>query len=176
MFKYFIKLLDRIFAVVGALLFSQIPLFMHQYLQGLIGHEAELRLQVEEMRRAAMQTGKTLEQFINKFLASGDIDFELQGAVMKAMLNRWQYLSDNLISLNNSTVFTRPFVFISHLDFDIAKSSLTNFEPGIPFSLEGGVYLMIGMLFGLLIFYSLRKFFVLTSKFLNKALRHRTNI
>lgn len=71
MIKWISSLIDRIFAAVGGVLFSQAPLFMKQYAQQLSGHAAELRFQVDAMKQAASNSGKTLEQFIQKFTERG---------------------------------------------------------------------------------------------------------
>lgn len=155
--KWLGGLMDRAFAVLGALLFAQAPLFMQEYTQQLIGREAELKLQVEGMRRAASATGKTLEAFINKFAVSGDSDIASQGEAMQGMVSRWYHLSDALSSMQNSNLWGRPFAFVYHLNGDAFSSTLANFHPGLPMSLEGGIYALIGIIFGFFVFAVLRK-------------------
>lgn len=157
MFKWFGGLLDRICAVAGALAFSQVPLFMQQYKQQLSGHVVELQLQVKAMRQAAMLTGKTLEQFIGKFSSSTDGDFARQGEIMHAMVLRWQALTDGFTALNEASTFSAPFVFLSHFNLEIAKETAGAFSPGIPLSLEGGVWAVIGIAAGYLLFYTVKR-------------------
>lgn len=159
MVKWVSGLIDRIFAAAGGVLFSQAPLFMKQYIQQLYGRAAELRYQVDAMRQAATNSGKTLEQFIQKFVDSGDVDFARQGDVMSAMVNRWYYINEALTSLQESSVLTRPFVFIRHMNWDIIKSTWSQYVFGLPLTLEGLIYAVLGIIFGFLVFYGIRKFF-----------------
>lgn len=155
--KWLGGLMDRAFAVLGALLFAQAPLFMQQYTQQLIGREAELKLQVEGMRHAASLSGKTMEAFIKKFTGSGDIDFISQGEAMQGMVTRWYHLSDALAAMQNSTMWGRPFAFIYHLNADAFSSTLANFHAGLPMNLEGAVYALLGIVFGYFVFAFFRK-------------------
>lgn len=173
-------LMDRIFAAAGGLLFLQVPLYMKQYVQQLSGHAAELRFQVDAMRQAATNSGKTLEQFIQKFTESNDVDFVRQGDIMSAMVNRWYHVTDALSALNDSSVFTRPFVFIRHINWDIIKSTWSQYVFGLPLNLEGLVYAVLGIIFGFLVFYVIRKFFIafwlmIKSPFVRKPKEPKTN-
>lgn len=153
MLQWFGGLLDRICAVVGALAVSQIPLFIQQYKHQLSGHVAELQIQVDAMRQAASHSGKTLEQFIKKFVDSQDGDFSLQGEIMQSMVSRWHSLSDAFFALKDASLFTKPVVFALHFNPAIAKETMDSFVPGIPLSLEGGVYALIGIGVGYFVFY-----------------------
>ncbi|MBA3816554.1 MAG: DUF2937 family protein [Parachlamydiaceae bacterium] len=160
MFKWVTGLIDRIFAAAGGVLFSQVPLYMKQYAQQLNGHVAELRYQVDAMRQAATNSGKTLEQFIQKFVDNPDVDFVRQGDIMSAMVNRWHDITNALTALQESSVITRPFVFMRHVNGDIIKSTWSQYVFGLPFTLEGLVYAVVGIICGFLIFYGIRKFFL----------------
>ena len=123
MFKWIGGLSDCVCAVAGALVFLQAPLFIQQYKQQLSGHVSELQLQVEVMRQTAMQSGKTLDQFTNKFIDNSDPDFSRQGEIMKNMVDRWHQLSDAFTALNNASILTKPFAFLSHFNLTIAKEA-----------------------------------------------------
>jgi Protein of unknown function (DUF2937) len=166
MFRWVGGILDRIFVVVGALLFSQAPLFMHQYRQQLAGHVAELQLQVEVMRNAALLSGKTLEQFVSKFLQSSDTDFSRQGQIMQGMVQRWHELSEGLHSLDNSSIWARPIAFFSHFNIQVAKSTLNSFTIGIPITMEGLIYAILGIFFGYALFHLIAKIFTTLFHFL----------
>ena len=157
MLPWLVGLLDRIFAVIGAAVFVQAPLFMQQYTQQLIGRTEELRLQVDAMRRAAGISGKTLDQLLQKFADSGDADFVHQGDVMSGIVQRWYHLSEALTAMEDSSLWSRPLSFLYHLNTDVFKSTLAHFSFGLPISLEGGIYAFIGLMFGYLIFSLLKK-------------------
>lgn len=164
MFLFIRALFDRIFAVIGALLFIQIPLFIQQYSQSLAGHIDELKYQINIMQAAASETGKTLPQYVDKFVQSGDVDFSNQGYIIQAMIERWQSLSNGLSALQQANVFTKPYVFFSNLNFDIARSTLHSYNFGISLSFEGLMYGIIGIFFGYI-------FFVVTAFFSGKCIR-----
>lgn len=159
MWKWLVNMLDRIFSLAGALIFSQAPMFMLQYKQQLAGHVAELHLQIEAMTEAALLSGKDLKTFIHKFLTNSDVDFVHQGEIMQNMSERYQTLLEAYTALNQSSPFTKPFIFLSNLSQDIVKSTYAMFKFGLEFSLEGLIYALVGLFIGYSIFAGIRKFF-----------------
>lgn len=157
MLRWIAGLLDRLFAVAGALMASQAPLFIQHYNQQLSGHISELRHQVEIMRTTALRSDKTLDQFIDKFLGSSDMDFVRQGELMQSMVQRLDTLKESFNSLKEATVLTRPFIFLEQFNWDIAKSTFQSFTIGIPLNTEGLIYALIGIVLGYLTFLCIRK-------------------
>lgn len=150
-------LFDRVFAVIGALVFAQAPMFIQQYGQQLSGRVAELKLQVNSIASAAAQGHKSVPQYIQRFIDSGDQDFMLQGELMQRMTLRFGHLSEALQDLSSTSIWSKPFVFIRDFNWEIAQSTFADFQPGIPFTLEGLMYALIGIgmgygLFSLLAF------------------------
>ena len=154
------KLCEGVVAFTGAMLFSQAPLYMQYYSHQLAGRVAELKLQTQVMERAASLSGKTLGQYIQKFLVSSDSDFHSQGKLMQGMVDRLQHLIEYWQAMHQANVWERPFVFIKSLQWDIAKETLGSFEPGFVLSLEGAIYAFIGMSLGYLALHGLRKMIV----------------
>lgn len=138
-------LLDRTFAVVGALICAQAPMFMQQYAHQLSGRVAELKLQVDSLSKAALQGQITLQQLIQKFVNSSDADFARQGELMNWTVDRYESLSMALQNLMTAPATVKPFIFMRDFNWDIASNTLTNFHIGIPFTLEGIVYGIIGI-------------------------------
>lgn len=169
--KWFGRLMDRIFAVIGALIFAQAPLFMQEYTQQLLGRESELRLQVDAMRQTATLSGKTLEILIQKFLQNPDKDIVYQGEMLLSLTKRWESLSKALTSIQQSSAWRRPFVFLFYLDTQTFTSTYHHFKIGLPLSLEGGSYALLGILFGYLVFLFLRYF---VKKFIPKTKKPAT--
>lgn len=149
-------LLDRIVAVISAVIFAQAPLFMQQYTQQLMGRVSELQMQVNAMRHAAGLSGKTLEQMANKFIENPDIDVVRQGEFMLGTLERWQHLSNGLTVMQESSIWSRPFSFLYNLNGDTFSSTLQQFKIGLPLSAEGGVYALIGVAVGYGVFAFIR--------------------
>lgn len=157
MLRFTMTIADRVCAVAGAFLFSQIPLFMQYYTHQLIGHVAELQWQVSSMRHSASIVGKSLEQYIQKFVTHSDPDFSLQGRMMQQVVDRWNHFSQGLQGLQEASVWEKPYLFVKTLDFNIAKNTFSAYQPAIPTSLEGGIYAFIGLLCGFAIFWMLRR-------------------
>lgn len=146
--KVLSSILDRLFVIAGALLGVQIPIFIHQYMQRLAGHVAELNQLLNKLREMAAQSNKTLEQYIAKFMASQDVDFSNQGLFMLDVVKRWDNLNEALYNLMNSSIWQRPFVFVRDLQYDIARSTLHDFQPGISLTVEGVCYMALGAILG----------------------------
>lgn len=149
------KWIARIFIVLGALILSQMPLFISAYTQQLYGRVAELKMQKDELLKMAQASGKTLEQYIYKFLASTDPDFHGQGEWMQGTLNRLQSLSEALTSIQGATLWERPFIFLKTLNFEMAKTTFALFTPGLPLTAEGAAYIAAGAIFGWICFHAI---------------------
>lgn len=141
-------LIDRLCAAIGAILAAQAPLFMQQYTQQLVGRQAELQLQIDAMRRNAALSGKSLEQLAQKFMASADMDVVRQGEVMFGTVDRWHHFSHALSAMQESSIWTKPFVFLYHLNGDVFSSTLHRFHMGLPLTVEGGAYALLGVACG----------------------------
>ncbi|CUI16805.1 conserved hypothetical protein [Candidatus Protochlamydia naegleriophila] len=151
------RILDRLFVVMGAFIGSQIPEFMQQYTQRLAGHVSELNHLLDGLRQVAANSGKTLEEYIHKFVINGDPDFVRQGEFMQGMVSRWQELSQALTHLTESSFLGRPFVFFTELNYPIAKAAFAAYQPGLNLTLEGLSYTGIGILTGYFFYQLLSK-------------------
>jgi hypothetical protein len=140
--------LVRLSAIAGALIFSQLPQYLQQYTQRLGGHVVEARLQVEQLQLLAARSGKSLPQYIHKFIASHDLDFAQQGEWMQQLVDRYTELSLAWEALINATPFTRLYACLSHFQSDVAKAVLAIFQPAIPMTAEAGAYALIGAVLG----------------------------
>lgn len=156
MMRFLGSIVDRLFVITGALLGAQIPEFIQQYKQRLAGHVAELKRLLDGLHTLAKQSNKTLEEYVGKFLANSDPDFSNQGAFMQGIVERWKKLNEALDQLMNSTVWTRSYVFFRDLQFEIAKSTFYDFQPGLSMTLEGIAYMLIGAAIGFGCYQSLR--------------------
>lgn len=138
-------IVDRFFAVAGAFIGSQIPVYMQQYTQRLSGHLAELSHWIQEMTKVAALSEKSLEQYIEKFIQSSDPDFSRQGELMQAVVQRWEDFSQTLHHLAEAPVYSKAFVFFSEIKYEIARHTVYQFQPGISLTLEGMAYALAGM-------------------------------
>lgn len=145
MLRFFTNTLDRILSLLCGVTFAQIPQFIQHYMQQLSGRVDELRMQVESMRTAAGLSGKSLEQFVQKFLNSSDPDFVHQGQVMSDIYHRYESLSMAYTQLEGTQGVAQPFVFFYHIDTSLVKSTFAHFSLGLPFTIEAGVYALAGI-------------------------------
>ncbi|PTY08153.1 DUF2937 domain-containing protein [Opitutaceae bacterium EW11] len=145
--------LDRVLCVVGAVLFSQGPEFIQQYLQRLGGHVDEARRQVEQFRHTAEQSGVSLEQLIAQTNANADPAVAKLGGVMSSASERLHHLEGTQSAIAQASVFERPFVFLRHADFDIVQSTWGAFKPAVPTTAEGMMYALVGMIVLLLLYH-----------------------
>jgi hypothetical protein len=156
MFKWIGKTTDRIGAILGAFSFSQIPMYIQSYFLQLYGHLAELQYQIEQMRIAAMQNGKTLEQFIQKFVTSSDPDYKAEGELMNSMVERSDTFAQNLYALQKANLWEQPVIFFKTADWSIAQATLDTYEVGLPLNVDGGLFAFIGLVLGYIVVYTFR--------------------
>jgi len=159
MWKWLDRVIDRFFAVAGALLFSQLPSFILQYRQYLAGARAELQAQLQQVEQVAHANGKTVGQLIEKFSQSSDVDVQGQGTVLHEMLHRLQYLSDLMEQLSSANWMIRPFVFIRHLQRDLFEGTLAHYQPTVNFTFEGLFWAFVGLFFGFLTYALIKSLF-----------------
>lgn len=150
--SFFTKLVDRTFAVGGAILFLQAPQFIQSYTQTLAGHLAEVSWQMDQMRSMAEKSGKSLTGLVTKFLTNGDPDIVFQGQMIDMLIEREATFSLAYRKLLEATPFTKPFVFISNLNWDLVKETWQQFKMGLPLTAEGIVWGFVGLVLGYLMF------------------------
>lgn len=152
-------LLDRLFVVAGAFLGSQIPAFIQQYSQRLSGHVDELNHLLKWMQESANHSGKTLEQYMVKFLHSTDPDFIQQGLFMKSVISRWKIFSTSLNHLQESSLWSKFYIFLKEMQYEVAQPTFLSFQPNLALSLEGFCYTGIGILVGYVFYHIVIKIF-----------------
>ena len=144
---------DRLVCVLGAILFSQAPEFMQQYLQRLGGHLDEARLQLARFQRVAHDTGISLDQLIHQTSANPEPTVAKLGGVMREVAARVDELTAAQNALQHASIWTRPFVFFRHLDLGIAQGTWSIYQPAVPTTFEGLLYAIVGMLFLLTLYH-----------------------
>ena len=164
-------LLDRALCVIGTILFSQIPEFMQQYLQRLGGHLDEARRQLEQFQHTAAQSGLKLEQLISQTTATPDPAVAKLGGMMTEAMTRVDALATAQTAIQQASLWSRPFVFLQHIDVSIARATWSIFKPAVPTTVEGLVYALCGML-TLLAVYHLGIKYPINRKLARRAQRH----
>jgi hypothetical protein len=151
------KLLDRALCVAGAVLFSQAPEFMQQYLQRLGGHLDEARRQLAQFKNVAAQSGLSLEQFIAQTNANADAAVAKLGGVMSEAVERVVHLETAQAAISQASPLARPFAFLRHVDAEIANATWSIYKPAVPTTVEGLLYALLGMAVFLGIYHGLLK-------------------
>ena len=147
------RLLDRVLCAVGAVAFSQFPEFMQQYLQRLEGHLDEARLSLGRFKDAAAQSGMTLDQLISGASQNPDKSIGRLGDVVRDTIARADELAAADAALRAANLWTRPFVFLRHADWGIARATLSIFRPAVPTTAEGLIYACTGMIVVLAVYH-----------------------
>jgi len=149
------RVLDRVLCVLGAVAFSQFPEFMQQYLQRLEGHLDEARLALERFKDLAAQSGMTLDQLVAGAAQNPDRTVGSLGDIVRAAALRVQELGSADQALRQASAWTRPFAFLRHLDWGIARATLSIYRPAVPTTAEGLVYAAAGMIAVLCVYHLL---------------------
>jgi hypothetical protein len=139
------KLLDRALCAAGAVLFSQLPEYFQQYLQRLGGHLAEARRELELFTQAARRSGLNLDQLATDVSGQKDPAVARLGRVILEAHARVDVLASSESALRNASGWTRPFVFLGHLDPAIARGTWEAFRPAVPTTAEGFAYAAAGV-------------------------------
>ncbi len=147
------SLFDRLLCLGGAILFSQVPEFIQQYLQRLGGHLDEAQRQLAQLRAAAEASGLTVEQLAGRTEADPDAAIGKLGAVLREAINRVELLSAAEAALRHASLWTKPFVFARVYDRSIARATEQVFRPAVPTTIEGAVYALVGMAFMLALYH-----------------------
>lgn len=144
------RLLDRVLCVAGAAGFSQAPEFFQQYLQRLGGHLDEARLVLSRYEGVARDSGISLQQLIDTTRAQASAPVAKLGGLIAEAQVRVESLSHAETALRAANLWERPFVFLAHVDGDIARRTWDVFKPAMPITVEGLVYAGAGMVLALL--------------------------
>ena len=150
------RVLSRLFVVIFVLLFSQLPVFVDQYVIRLEGHLAESSRQIAAITEAASLGGKTLNAYITKFLEQSDADFKAQGTVMRDAVERNLFLSTACEALHSQNPLLRPVVFVRYVDTHVFADAWKSFAPGLTLTLDVGVWALIGLVIGWVLLMALR--------------------
>ena len=145
----------RIFALFMSLFFgatfSQLPEYGQQYRQRLAGAIDELSALVRQFDKDARSSGLTRDQALDHYRKAGDRFLEKRGADMSGTIARLDRLQAQQRELTESVGIARLVPLATHVDADIGRRALAEFEPAAPLTTEGLGLTAIGLLFGRLL-------------------------
>lgn len=146
-------LIDRLLCVVGAVLCSQLPEFIQQYLQRLGGHLDEARRQLGQFQEIAAKSGLTFDQLMEKSREASEASVARLGQLMHDTVVRVDALAAADTAIRDASFLSRPFVFLRHGDLSIARATWGVFRPAVPTTVEGMLYAVLGMLLMLALYH-----------------------
>lgn len=134
-----------------AVAFSQVPTYAQQYTQRLGGAVSELERSVAEYQALAARQNMTLTEFVDSL--QGNAQVEDTKAVILGQAERLRRMRADLASL--SDLDWRPQSLIPRLNRfghrDVQTGTWEAFQPALPVTLAGAMWLGLGVLCGLLI-------------------------
>ena len=136
------------FGLLGGLVASQAPEFGQQYRQRLGGAIDELNRVVTRFDEDARATGQERDSAIDQLRQNPDRLTSLQGAAMRANIERRDRLEGQRQAFAEAGPFARLGLLLREGDTDLARAAYRDFEPAVPTTQEGFVTAAIGFLLG----------------------------
>lgn len=142
------RIANALFGCLGAAAAGQFPTFQVQYRQQLAGRLEQVRADLSNLFNEARDKGLAPEEFLERASReSGSYTRILLEDAEQALADH-QRLEAAYEALLLSDSLSRPFLFLQHLDPQIARSVAAHFQPALPLTLEGLVYAGLGLLIG----------------------------
>ncbi len=145
------RLIEGLAALVGGALLSQFPGFYQAYLQRLGGRLDQARLQIARIEQAARAEGYSLADYIAYFRDHALSEERRQGEIMIAQLADVERLEAALAAHGGPSLLERPVRFVQQFESVYAEATLADFEPTLPLTPEGAVYMAAGLSIGFLL-------------------------
>jgi hypothetical protein len=128
-------LVAAVLSTAAGMAASQTQTFIQQYLQRLGGHLDEARLNFQAVRDSADPVvGPTLESL---------------APVLERLQARIDGLEVGFRAIAEADVWSRPLVFLQHVDRPIAEGTAALFQPALPLGTDGLVFTLAGILLAL---------------------------
>jgi hypothetical protein len=148
--SFFGSLAERLVVFFVALFLSQAPQYMNLYLNVLSGAKAAHEKSLATLTEKASELDMTVQQFIDDLLKSESKVSKSSGQVHQKQLADYENTRRAFEALKNASAFSRPFVFIKHVDWSLAKN--VQFQPALPLAPEALAYVLVGVMLGMLLY------------------------
>lgn len=139
----------------GALGSSQLSTFMQHYQQNLAGRLAEARMDVAAIAERAGEAGLPIYAYLDEFRRASNPIFVREGIWLKSKIDRAAWLEGHLENLRSAGPISRPYLFATQMDPEIASETWRHFEPAVPLDGISLTYAGVGAVLGLLVYYPL---------------------
>lgn len=150
--RFFGSLAERIAVVICALIFSQAPQFMYSYLHELNGSLDAYEKSVQKIDAEAQKIDMSRQEFLNDLKSSRSKSAQASYETHYFVIKSWENTKLAIQKLKNSSLWVKPFVFIRMLDKSLFEKTRKDFKPGFVFSLETFLYMVAGIIVGMLLF------------------------
>lgn len=147
---FFGSLAERILVFFTALFLCQAPQYMNLYLNVLAGSKATYEKSVKEIGEKAGELGMSTKEFIDDLVKSQSQAAKKSGELHQNQISGLEKAKLAFEAIKNASVFSRPFAFLKHVDWSLAKN--VQFQPVFPFTLEAFGYAIIGIILGMLLY------------------------
>ncbi len=138
-------LLDRVLFAVGVLLFMQVPHFVDQYTQRLGGYYQAQVNHLDQYRQIAKKQHQgNLNALIQEFVSSDQASVRETGNNISNIREQAKSVKDDLYVLDHKPLASKLIHLATATRYDIAQQTLTNYKPGVPFSIESLVCALLG--------------------------------
>ncbi|MBS0618809.1 MAG: DUF2937 family protein [Spirochaetes bacterium] len=150
------SLAERLFVFFMALFMSQAPQYMNLYLNVLSGAKAAYEKSVKEIGEKAAEIGMTTKDFIDDLVKSPSQAAHKSGELHQSQIKHFEDAKAAFDAIKNASAITRPFIFLKHVDWSLAKN--VQFQAALPFTLESLIYVIMGIILGMLLYRALLYF------------------
>lgn len=151
------NLTDRILCVLAAVVLLQAPIYMNQYQNVLAGAQLESSLSYNSLRLIAAEFDQTLREYIDELLANDNPKVVANAEEDDEKIKRYESYTASLEAFQQASVFSRPFVFLSNYDQRLGNA--VEFQPGLPITMEGFVYALLGIVLMMLLIGIVKRLF-----------------
>jgi len=147
---FFGSLAERIVVFFAALLMCQAPQYMNLYLNVLAGAKATYEKSVAEIGEKAKELEMTTKEFIDDLAKSNSQAAKKSGELHVSQIQGLEKTKLAFDAIKNASAFSRPFVFLKHVDWGLAKN--VQFQPVFPLTFEAFIYVIVGIILGMLLY------------------------
>jgi len=127
-------------AGLGIVVTSQVPEFAQQYRQRLGGAVAELKVVVEDFDKDAERSNMQRSQALTIMKDSQDAFTRERGNSMTKTITRFETLTAQRQSMEQSFAILRPWHMLQDPDSKIINEAWQDFETAIPLTLPGFIW------------------------------------
>ncbi len=142
------RILAMLVVAIGAISGAQVPEFAQQYRQRLGGAVDELRMAVLRFDADASSEGLTRAAALERHRANADELFIKRGQAMEDTILRHDRLDRQLREMTYDSPLVRLTSLFARSDAELARATLSAYEPAMPVTAEGGILAAIGALIG----------------------------